>query len=623
MEELVYNDHSIDNALENKINDVHFEYSMGNFAEAFSKGVMLQEKFPNNPTLHNLVGASEMALGDPKAAASSYARAIEVDPDFIDSYINLASLYNKLGMSDEALSVYKLALKVDNTEPAIYYNLGNLLLDKKMYKLSQESYSEAIKFNPNYDDAHYNLGCSLVQEWKSENLLTLEELGQYSRSEIYDDSKENLVKAKYHLEESKDSNYDNPEYFNLIGEIQFNLGKQSESEKNFKRAISVDKCFAAAYVNLAKLRYEEREFSKSITLANTALAVDSKSRNANLEKAKSLFNLGEVDKSVKIYEKVISQSGSEDTEFIIDSYNLGLALASLGKFEKAWEFIEYRFDIGIAKILCEKFNRFPKWDGKDGGPLALWQDQGIGDVFFYASIIDDVLDVCDDVTVFLDDRLIESLKYSFPKIKFRSIKNSIENENFNAQLALGSLPSIFRKDISQFNRLLDVPIKPNPADTDFVQNLLQKHNKVKCGLAWFSKAKQEVDDRTIPLDSLLSVLDSNKFDLINLQYPDDAKAAKVAKHQAKKLKNIPGINLKDDFSKVIALIDCCDIIISIDNTIAHIASALGKQTIVLLPLAPPNFRWLLNGRNTPWYPNTTSLIRKDKIGDWSDNRFWK
>ena len=109
MEELVYNDHSIDNALENKINDVHFEYSMGNFAEAFSKGVMLQEKFPNNPTLHNLVGASEMALGDPKAAASSYARAIEVDPDFIDSYINLASLYNKLGMSDEALSVYKLA----------------------------------------------------------------------------------------------------------------------------------------------------------------------------------------------------------------------------------------------------------------------------------------------------------------------------------------------------------------------------------------------------------------------------------------------------------------------------------------------------------------------------------
>ena len=143
------------------------------------------------------------------------------------------------------------------------------------------------------------------------------------------------------------------------------------------------------------------------------------------------------------------------------------------------------------------------------------------------------MDVCDDVTVFLDDRLIESLKYSFPTIKFRSIENSITNENFNAQLALGSLPSIFRKDISQFNRLLGVPIKPNPADTDFVQNLLQKHNKIKCGLAWFSKAKQEVDDRTIPLDSLLSVLDSNKFDLINLQYPDDAKASKVAKHQAK------------------------------------------------------------------------------------------
>ena len=90
-----------------------------------------------------------------------------------------------------------------------------------------------------------------------------------------------------------------------------------------------------------------------------------------------------MDKSVKIYEKVISQSGSEDTEFKIDSYNLGLVPMSLGKFEKAWEFIEYRFDIGIAKILCEKFNRFPKWDGKDGGPLLLFGKIKVLEMYFF------------------------------------------------------------------------------------------------------------------------------------------------------------------------------------------------------------------------------------------------
>ena len=71
---------------ENEINDVHLMYNMGNFVEAFSKGVVLQEKLPDNPLLHNLVGASELALGDPKAAANSFGKAIEADPNFIESY---------------------------------------------------------------------------------------------------------------------------------------------------------------------------------------------------------------------------------------------------------------------------------------------------------------------------------------------------------------------------------------------------------------------------------------------------------------------------------------------------------------------------------------------------------
>ena len=65
---------------DSEINDVHFMYNKGNFVEAFSKGVVLQEKLPNNPFLHNIVGASELALGDPKAAANSYLRAIEANP---------------------------------------------------------------------------------------------------------------------------------------------------------------------------------------------------------------------------------------------------------------------------------------------------------------------------------------------------------------------------------------------------------------------------------------------------------------------------------------------------------------------------------------------------------------
>ena len=114
---------------------IQFFYKEGNFVEAFSKGIMLQESMPNSPELHNIVGASELALGDPKAAANSYARAIEVEPTFLDSYNNLGSLYSSLGMKDEALAIYKVALRINNKEPRLYFNIGNLLLDNEMFEL--------------------------------------------------------------------------------------------------------------------------------------------------------------------------------------------------------------------------------------------------------------------------------------------------------------------------------------------------------------------------------------------------------------------------------------------------------------------------------------------------------
>ena len=85
-----------------------------------------------------------------------------------------------------------------------------------------------------------------------------------------------------------------------------------------------------------------------------------------------------------------------------------------------------------------------------------------------------------------------------------------------------------------------------------------------------------------------------------------------------KKKTIPGMDLKNDFDGIASIICNCDFVVTIDNAIAHLASALGKKTFVLLPLAPPNFRWLTDRKHTPFYPQTTTLIRKQKTDDWSN-----
>jgi ADP-heptose:LPS heptosyltransferase len=69
-----------------------------------------------------------------------------------------------------------------------------------------------------------------------------------------------------------------------------------------------------------------------------------------------------------------------------------------------------------------------------------------------------------------------------------------------------------------------------------------------------------------------------------------------------------------DFSDTAALIECMDLVISVDTSVAHLAGALGKPTWVLLPFVP-DWRWMLEREDSPWYPSM-KLYRQPSSGDW-------
>jgi hypothetical protein len=70
-----------------------------------------------------------------------------------------------------------------------------------------------------------------------------------------------------------------------------------------------------------------------------------------------------------------------------------------------------------------------------------------------------------------------------------------------------------------------------------------------------------------------------------------------------------------DFSDTAALLDLMDLVITVDTSVAHLAGAMGKPVWVLLTYSP-DWRWLLDRNDSPWYPSAT-LYRQDKVGDWN------
>jgi len=81
-----------------------------------------------------------------------------------------------------------------------------------------------------------------------------------------------------------------------------------------------------------------------------------------------------------------------------------------------------------------------------------------------------------------------------------------------------------------------------------------------------------------------------------------------------------GISLLDwssqliDFTDTAALIANLDLIITVDTAVAHLAGAMGKKVWLLLS-DPPDWRWMLDRADTPWYP-TMRLFRQQTRGDW-------
>jgi tetratricopeptide (TPR) repeat protein len=133
----------------------------------------------------------------------------------------------------------------------------------------------------------------------------------------------------------------------------------------------------------------------------------------------------------------------------------------------------------------------------------------------------------------------------------------------------------------------------------------------RIGLAWSGNPIHRNDrNRSIPLDTLLSGLPGG-FQYVSLQKD-------VRNGDASTLADRPDIlhfgDRLGDFSDTAALCALMDVVIAVDTSIAHLAGALGVPLWLLLPFMP-DWRWLLDRDDSPWYPSAR-LFRQAAIGDW-------
>jgi excisionase family DNA binding protein len=94
---------------------------------------------------------------DPAAACDAYGRALELDPDLVEAYVNLGRLAHEAGRHAEAVHLYHLALERSPEDALIHFNLALALEDARGPAPAVAHYERALALDPEFADAHYNL----------------------------------------------------------------------------------------------------------------------------------------------------------------------------------------------------------------------------------------------------------------------------------------------------------------------------------------------------------------------------------------------------------------------------------------------------------------------------------
>ena len=186
---------------------------------------------------------------------------------------------------------------------------------------------------------------------------------------------------------------------------------------------------------------------------------------------------------------------------------------------------------------------------------------------------------------------------------------------FDKHIAIGSLGQFLRQSKQSFKNTPKKYLLPSESKENEIKKNFLPNNKLKIGISWKTLNKKQ-QFRNVNLEKMFPALSNDKFDIINLQFgecnEDIKKVFSKYKINIKTIKNVDNFN---DIESFAALISCLDLVITIQNSTAHLSCALGKNTWIMLA-KNARWHWLINEKKSLWYP-TAKLFRQHENGNWN------
>jgi tetratricopeptide (TPR) repeat protein len=560
------------------------------------------------------------ALGRLDEALASYDEALAIKPGFVEALHNRGNVLKDLGRPEEALASYDQALAVRPGLAEALRNRADLLKELGRPEEALASYDQALAIRPDDAEALNIRAATLLQQGRPQEALTSCDRALAIKSDFVEALNNRAVAlGQLGRPEEALASFDRalelkPDYVPALsnrGKALLDLYRAERSEEalaSFDKALAINPDDAGILINQAHALSQLGRPQDALTSSDHALAVRPNSPEALNNRAIALVGLSRLEEALASHTAAIAIR----PDFAEAHWNEALCRLSLGDYATGWEKYEWRWRCKFMAKAKPDFAE-PLWLGKEdlsGRTVFLHAEQGLGDTLQFCRYAPAVAAKGATVTLGVPASL-KSLLRTLPGVE-HVVSEHDPSRPFDFHCPLMSLPLAFG------TRLETIPapvpyLWANPFRAAAWQERLAKLGGIKVGLVWAGSGKVRVVDlRLTRLEQMQQFGAVDGVTLVSLQKGEPASQTRSPP---------PGLAIHDwtdeltDFADTAALIAALDLVISVDTAVAHLAGALGKKVWVLLNHSP-DWRWLLDRQDTPWYP-TMRLFTQPVPGDWA------
>jgi len=513
-------------------------------------------------------------------ALASYDRALSARPDYATGHSNRGAVLSEMKRLPEALAAYDRALALQPNHVEALYNRGHVLHGLKRYEEALAAYDRVLTLRPDLAAAHVNRGNSLNELKRPDEALA---------------SFERALTMQPNLTEAHANR----------GLALHALGRFDEAMASFDRALALWPDYPIAHYNRGSTLHALKRYEEAVASYDRAIAVKPDYAAAHSNRGASLYEMTRFDDALASYDRALVA----EPDFPDAHWNEASLRLLTGDFKRGFAEYEWRWTYERLAPAKREYPQ-PQWRGEDiaGRTVLLYSEQGFGDTIQFSRYA--TLVAARGARVILEvEGPMQRLMQSLPGPAEVLIKGS-PLPDFDLHCPLMSLPLAFGTELATVPA--QTPYLSAPAEAVAAwQAKLPQDGRRKIGLCWSGNAAHQRDrDRSIAFDALAPLLDAEAaFVVVQKDIRSDDVAALNARSDILQVGDTLG-----DFADTAALIETLDLVITVDTSIAHLAGALGKPVWILLPRIP-DWRWLLDRDDSPWYP-TVRLFRQDGSAAW-------